>query len=168
MKETLYGAVVLSVCGSIVLQMFPKTSRLMPYVRFLFALVLLLMLLSPLISLLSQLQTADVTTLLPDTDDVYSYDGYWASAVTDAATERIGDTLLSLICAEFGISRQDADVTLTTACTDEEGGTAVTVTAVHVVLHRRAHLIAADKIAAMVEQTMLCPCTVILSEEEYA
>ncbi len=168
LEETLYGVVVLSVCGGLLLQVFPKTGRMVPYVRFLLALVLLLGLLSPLITLLSQLPMTDMTALLPEIAAVSDYDGYWASAVTDAAKERIEDALLSLICAEFGMSKQDADIRLTTVCGDGEGEDAVTVTAVRVVLYRRAHRIAADKIAALVEQTMLCPCTVALSEEEHA
>ena len=168
MKETLYGVLVLSVCGGLLLQIFPKNGRMMPYVRFLLALVLLIMLLSPLISLLSQLQVTDMTSLLPGNAAVSDYDGYWASSVTDAATERIAASLSSFICARFGMEEGDADVTLTTECIAGAGETTVTVTAVHVTLSHRAHLIAADKIAAMVEQTMLCPCTVGLAEEENA
>ncbi len=168
MTETLYGAVVLSVCGGLLLQIFPKTSRMMPYVRFLLSLVILVMLLSPLISLLSQLRVSDMTALLPVLAAVSDDDGYWASSVTEAATEKIADALLLRICAEFGMDEGDADVTLTTACTKGEGETTVTVIGVRVTLYRRAHRIAADKIAATVEQIMLCPCTVTVSEEEHA
>ena len=166
--KTLYGVVVLSVCGGLLLQIFPKTGRMVPYVRFLLALTLLLALLSPLISMLSQLAISDITALLPQSDAVSAYDGYWSYAVIDAARERMEDALRSLICAEFGLDKQDIDIMLTTACEDGEGEEAVTVTAVCVVLYRRSHRIAADKIAARVEQTMLCPCTVVLSEEEHA
>ena len=166
--KTLYGVVVLSVCGGLLLQIFPKTGRMVPYVRFLFALTLLLALLSPLISMLSQLPMTDMTALLPKIAAISDYDGYWASAVTDAARERMEDALRSLICAEFGLDKQDTDIRLTTVCGHGEGEEAVTVTAVCVVLYRRSYRIAADKIAARVEQTMLCPCTVVLSEEEHA
>ena len=166
--KTLYGVVVLSVCGGLLLQIFPKTGRMVPYVRFLLALTLLLALLSPLISMLSQLPMTDMTVLLPEIAAISDYDGYWASAVIDAARERMEDALRSLICAEFGLDKQDIDIMLTTACEDGEGNDTVTVTAVRVVLRRRSHRIAADKIAARVEQTMLGPCTVVLSEEEHA
>ncbi len=168
MKQTLWGVLVLSVGGGILLQLFPKSSRIMPYVRFLLALVLLVMLLSPLISLLSELQIADITTLLPENVMLSDYDDFWASSVTDAAQARIQASLNTLICAEFGMDPEDICVDLTTETVHGDEETTVTVTAVTVTLRRRAHRIAADKIAALVERTMLCPCTVLRSEEEYA
>ncbi len=168
MIQTLYGVLVLSVCGGILLQMFPKTSRMMPYIRFLLSLVLLLMLLSPLISLLSQLQLADMTAFLSENTELSHYEDFWASSVTDAAETRIRASLNTLICARFGMDAADVETALTTRIAHDTEETTVTVTAVTVTLHRRAHMIAADKIASLVEQTMLCPCAVILSEEEHA
>ena len=168
MRETLYGVLVLSVSGGILLNLFPKTSRMMPYVRFLLALVLLVMLLSPLISLLSDLQVTDIRTLMPDFDVPSDDEGFWSAAVTDAATARIAASLSAWICAEFGMEADDLRVSLTTETKSGEEETAVTVTAVQVTLFRSAHLIAADKIASMIEQTMLCPCTVVMSEGNYA
>ncbi len=168
MKQTLYGVLVLSVCGGILLQIFPKNSRMMPYIRFLIALVMLVMLLSPLISLLSGLRIADVTTLLQGNTVLPDYEDFWASSVTDAAVARIQKMLNTLICTRFGMDTEDVDTALTverTQCAEE---TTVTVTAVTVTLQQRAHMIAAEKIASLVEETMLCPCKVILSEEEHA
>lgn len=168
MKQTLYGVLMLSVCGGILLQIFPKNSRMMPYIRFLIALVMLVMLLSPLITLLSGLRIADVTSLLPGNAVLSDYGDFWTSSVTDAAEVQIKQTLNTLICTRFGMDTADVDTALTVERTQGAEETTVTVTAVTVTLHQRAHMIAADKIASLVEGTMLCPCKVILAEEEHA
>lgn len=168
MKATLYGALVLSVSGGILLKLFPKTSRMMPYIRFLLSLGLLVMLLSPLISLLSELEVTDIRTLMPDYTALSGDEGFWSNTVTDAAKARIEASLSSWVCAEFGMEPDDLRISLTTESELREGETAVTVTAVQVSLFRSVHRIAADKIASMIERTMLCPCTVVFTEGEYA
>lgn len=166
--ETLFSVLALSVLSGMLLRLFPKTSRLVPYVRFLSALVLLVMLLSPLISLLSSLHLSDSAMMLLGWDGLEAYESFWAQSVTDAASARVKDALGALICAEYGMATEDIRVDLTTEMTQGEDETTVTVTSVTVLLGRREHRIAAGKIEELIEETMLCPCTVVFMEEEHA
>lgn len=166
--EMLFGVTALSVLSGMLLRLFPRSGRLMPYIRFLSSLILLVMLLSPLITLLSSLHNSDPTVVLIGEDTLEDYEGFWEQHVTDAACTRMESALAALICAEYGMEMQDLRVELTTAVTHTEDETTATVTAVTVMLYRQEHRIAGGKIAALVEETMLCPCNVVCSEEDYA
>ena len=165
-RQVLFGYTAISVLCGAVIAIFPKNSRTVPYVRFLSSLILLLMLLSPLQTVLSTLHLTDPGTWFTGAADGEST--YWEEAVVSSTTARAEASLAALLSAEVGIPAEDIGVTLTTQTTCGAEEVTVSVTAVTVVLYRRAYMIAADKLAAAAERTMLCPCTVVLSEEEHA
>ena len=164
MKEQLYGMAAVSVIGAAVLPLFGEKSRLLPYVRFLWSLVLLLTVLSPLRALADDL--AAFMTQVPTVSDMYEGGGEtYTEAVTDAVIGRVSIELAALITAETGIAGDAMTVALSTVSSGADTEEVVTVTGVDVILHRREHRIASEKIKALVTQTLYCPCTVRLEEE---
>lgn len=163
MKEQLYGMAAVSVIGAAVLPLFGEKSRLLPYVRFLWSLVLLLTVLSPLRALADDL--AAFMTQVPTVSDMYEGGETYTEAVTDAVIGRVSIELAALITAETGIAGDAMTVALATVSSGADTEEVVTVTGVDVVLHRREHRIASEKIKALVTQTLYCPCTVRLEEE---
>ena len=165
MLQTLWGVLAVSFAGGIMLQLWPKNGKMLPYIRFLLSLVLLLMLLSPLLSVFREWKLHDPTAVFRDTVTEDGAETFFSDAVIQGTLRRASDALSALICAGTGIASTDMEVQLTTEtklCDD--GGTEVCVTAVTVLLGRAEHRIAAAKIEGLVEETMLCPCTVALRE----
>ncbi len=165
--RSLWSVFAVSAVGGLFLRLMPKNSKMAPYIQFLLSLILLLMLLSPLAEVLAGLNLHDRGDLLTPYRDV---DGgtFYDDAVISGAVMRVSSSLASILSAETGIPADDMEISLTTE--KVQGGTAyeVAVTSVTVVLIRRAHKVAADKIRTAVERIMLCPCTVVSEVRENA
>lgn len=165
--QTLYAIVTTSAVGGVCLHLMPKHSKMTPYIQLLLSLVLLLMLLSPLMTLI---QTSD---WLFSGDVFDSYHGevngdFYDDAITSGVIARASSSLAALLSAETGIAVQDMKIDLTTSSTNDDDGIEITVTAVTVTLYRREHYIAAEKIRAAAERALLCPCRVELEVGEDA
>lgn len=151
-----YTLIVLTLTTSLMLSLWRRGSALLPYMRFLSALVMLLTLLSPLGTVLSRL-FGDGITLLPESEISGIGSGQYAEGVIALAREEICTALAALLKARTGVPIQNEDITLTTA--REEDGS-VSVTAVTLTLRDRAHRIVLEKLRILTEETLLCPCTV--------
>ena len=160
--EGIYGIIVLSLASDMMLQVFPSNRKILPYLRFLLSLVLLLVLLSPLYSVLSQADVLFGQSVGGIADPAAAEGGsVYAQAVTEAALAEAENSLAYLISAKTGIGREDMEISFTTQTEDDT----VTVISTAVTVPRR-YRIAGDKISALVEETLLCPCTVRFAAEE--
>ena len=164
LAEMLWSVTAVSVVGGIMLHLLSEKSKIAPYIQFLLSLILLVMLLSPLAQLLAAFDLTDLSAYAAPTVTAQADNDYWGDAVTAQAVARAEASLAALISAETGIAVSDMTAALTTERVRGEDGDEITVTGVEVTLHRRAHRIAAEKIRALVERVMYCPCTVRAEE----
>ena len=159
--EGIYGIIVLSLASDMMLQVFPSNRKILSYLRFLLSLVLLLVLLSPLYSVLSQADVLFGQSVGGIADPAAAGESIYAQAVKEAALAEAENSLAYLISAKTGIGREDMEISITTQTEDDT----VTVISTAVTVPRR-YRIAGDKISALVEETLLCPCTVRFAAEE--
>lgn len=159
--EGIYGIIVLSLASDMMLQIFPSNRKILPYLRFLLSLVLLLVLLTPLYGVLSQADVLLEQSFGGRTDSAaVGAASVYAQAVRDTALAEAETALAYLISAKTGIGREEMAISFATQTEDDT----VTIIGVSVTVPRR-YRIAGDKISALVEETLLCPCTVCFAEE---
>lgn len=161
MEQTLWGILAVSLVSGTVLGFGPKNSRMLPYIQFLLSLVLLIMLLSPMISVMNAIRNRDLAAPFFSDVTIDSSGQFYRDAVTADAIRRTTAALSSLISAETGIAAEDMEIALTTASVGEGHTAEIAVVDAEVTLFRRSHRIAAEKIRSLVERTLLCPCTVV-------
>lgn len=168
LQSVIWGVFAVSIVGGCLLRLFPRNSKLMSYVRFLLSLILLGMMLSPIADVLAGLRADNPFGSLLAEDGGRSVRTYYEDTVSDLAQEQAARSLCTLIAAETGIAVEDMAVSFATetALCDEE--CEITITQVSVTLYCRAHRIAGEKIRALVERTLYCPCTVLYEEAENA
>ncbi len=168
MKNVLWGVLGASLAGGYLLRLFPRQSRMMPYVRFLLSLILLGTMLSPLSAALAGLHTEYPFGNLFPVAEADLQSTYYEETVAALAQKRAEQSLCMLIAAETGIAADDMTVSFASETQHRDDEYEITVTGVSVTLYRRAHRIAEEKIRDLVERTMYCPCTVLWEEAEDA
>lgn len=127
------------------------------------------MMLSPLTALLSDFHPMDVPDAgLAALDGGSDRESYYETAVTALAREHAARSLGALIAAEIGAAAEEVTVVLTTREQRSDTGCGIAVTHVSVTLSDRVYRIAEEKIRALVERTVYCPCTVLYEETKHA
>ena len=163
LKEAVFGIIVISLSSGILLGFQGKKSKITPYVRYLLSLILLLMLLSPLISLLTSFHNLTHAEGYGIGDTESGEISVYEKTTITYAEMQTKKALCTLISAKTGIPVSDITVELTLNADDPS---AVAIEAAQITLASVNYRIMRDKVLAVTEETLLCPCTVTFLKTE--
>ena len=167
-KEAVYGLLVLSLSSGILISFQGKKSKTAPYVRYLLSLILLLMLLSPLVSVLNawnSLRNAGFSGSEHESADADTQeDGltFYEQTAAAYAEQQAEEEMRLYLAMKTGIPHEDIALDFTL---DSQNPEAIVITAANVKLSSARYRILTEKIKAYVEDTLLCPCTVVINRE---
>ncbi len=162
LKEAVYGVLAVSLSSGALMLVRDRDGKMLAYVRYFLSLILILLLFSPLYSLLSE--------GLPrfaggGTENV---DGRWTEAQASFERVSVADvqyrterSTAVLISAKTGIPTEAIEVSLSLDTTDM---TAICITGVSVVVKGAEYRVISDKVCRITEEMLLCPCTLTVED----
>jgi len=161
LKEAVFGILAVSLSSGVLLLFSDRESKMLSYIRYFLSLMLVLMLFSPLHSLLSNGLLGNRETAfseLPRTQDTTSPSSFDRVTIADMQ-RRTEQSVRALISAKTGIPTDALAVSLSL---DDSDVSAIRITGVEVVVIGDAYRMISDKVCRIAEETLLCPCTLVL------
>lgn len=159
--KLIYGAAVLALGGGLVCLLLGERRPTVPILRYLFSLVLVLMLLTPLAGVMDRLRVLwpeiSAGALLPDTGEAAALVGRSTAAL---AEKTAADALLRILIRKTGIPPAALRIRITIRGETQE---TMEASSAEITILRADCRILRDKIRQYTEDTLECPCTVLFA-----
>ncbi len=160
--HALLAMTIVTAAGTLLTVVFGHNSKLVPYLRYLFALVLVLLMMEPIRVILSAVQMFSSQISAPDANAQISaradaLASLYESRTVTCAKEAAEQAIVLLITQKTGIPQQDITLQLDIDDTDT---TNIIITHVTVILTDTKYRVMQDKITAMLRDMLECGYTI--------